>query len=374
MRPTRAELAAGSIMVAFVLSAALAGGETVELDETEMQRAGVAVSEVGRREFSSRYRVVGQVVRTPGSTATIKAIVPGRVEELHAAPGEQVAAGEVLLSLHSHEMLSMQGDLLRAAERRRLAQAKVDAGRELLLIEGISRMELRVREEEAMSADLEFTTLREELLDHGLSEATVDGVLASREPDAHLPVASPIDGVVLELGVQLHEWVQDYAPLLVVGDPARIELDLQLPPDQVGDVAIGDPVRFAPVGNADRASGAVVTTQVPQVDPVTRTLRVRARITGNAGGLFPGVFVEGQLTHGAPRDAPSVPTSAVITIDSRDVVFRHLGGGRFETCQVRLGARDGDQVEVVDGLDGAERVATAGVFFLKSALLKGEDG
>jgi multidrug efflux pump subunit AcrA (membrane-fusion protein) len=59
-------------------------------------------------------------------------------------------------------------------------------------------------------------------------------------------------------------------------------------------------------------------------------------------------------------------------VAGEDSVFVATGDGVFEPRPVTLGLRDGDRYEVVEGLSEGEEVATAGVFFLKSALVKGE--
>jgi RND family efflux transporter MFP subunit len=186
-------------------------------------------------------------------------------------------------------------------------------------------------------------------------------------------VAAPVDGVVLELLVQQHEWVQEYEPLLVIGDPGRVELELQLPPDQASSVSPGDVVEFVPVGRPDISGRATVITRVPRVDPITRTLAVRASITSRGDGLFPGAFIEGTLTHGVPRTAASVPESAVIRVGGADVVFVQSEVGVYESRPVELGQFNGTRYEVREGVDVGEDVVVQGVFLLKSVLI-GDQG
>jgi RND family efflux transporter MFP subunit len=238
-------------------------------------------------------------------------------------------------------------------------------------VEGISRLDFELREQEALSATLDFDTAMEELLDHGLPQEVLDRVLESRTPDPHLPITSPAAGVVLELDVQQHEWVQEYDSLMVIGNPDRVELDLQIAPDRAGGISAGDIVEFAPVGKPDLVGRGVVVTRVPQVDPDTRTIRIRARIVDGDGSLYPGVFVEGTVHHGGDRRAPAIPRSAVIGVDGRDAVFVQVAPERFEIRRVGLGQADGESVEVLDGLDVGDDVVVEGAFFLKSTLVKG---
>jgi cobalt-zinc-cadmium efflux system membrane fusion protein len=366
-----------TLVVAAALSVVpvAATAETVTVDASAQSRAGLVVGPVQERAFSDRLRVVGQVVRAPGTTVTVKAILPGRVEVLHVAPGDRVRAGDLLVELHSHELLGIQGELLRSSEELRLARSRLEAGRQLLALEGISRQELELREQAAFSAQLALDAAREELVDLGLAPGTVDRLLEERSTDPHLPVRTPIDGVVLELTVQQHEWLQAYEPLVVVGDPSRTELELQLPPDQAASAGEGDPVEFYAVGRSDTVRATVVS-RVPQVDPTTRTVRVRARIAEDAPGLYPGVFVEGTLIHGVARHSPFVPEAAVIRVGTEDVVFVRTGATTFAARGVRLGLLDDGSYEILEGLEAGEEVVVQGVFFLKSALsaAEGQEG
>lgn len=361
-------------LIVLVAAQPLAAAEVVRLTTEQRDRAGVMTSAVTEADFGSRMRAVGQVVRSPGSTLTLKTIASGRVESLQVAPGDAVRRGQVLAMMHSHELLTLESELLLAVDRVRFSELRLEAARELLALDGISRLELERREQEALTARLRASTLREELLDHGFPEARLEEVLESQRLDPHLPVVSPVDGVVLDLMVQEQEWVQAYAPLLAVGDPGRVELELQLAPDQASAVSAGDRVVFEPMGRSGTQGRATIITRVPQIDPATRTIRLRARIEAGTETCFPGAFVEATVYHGEVRRALSVPQSAVISIGGSDSVFVATGGDEFVVRAVELGQRDGESYEVVSGLGLGDEVASAGVFLLKSTLVKGEGG
>ncbi len=359
----------------FLMIAQIVGAsDVVRLSAEQRVRAGVEVAAVAEEDFGSRQRAVGMVVRSPGSTLTLKTIAGGRVESLAVAPGERVFRGRPVVMLHSHEMLTMQSEALMAIDQVKLAEQRLAAGEELLAIEGISRIELERRELEALSARLRYSTLREELLDHGMSEQSLENVILEQKLDPHIPVVSPVDGVVLEVNVHEQEWVQPYAALMVVGDPARIELELQLAPDEAASVSVGDQVEFAPVGRSGVNGRATVITRVPQIDPSTRTVRIRARIDEGGASFFPGAFVEATLSHGEVRSSLAVPLSAVISVGGEDAVFVVSGENEFSVRPVKLSQREGDFYEVAEGLVAGEEIAVSGVFLLKSTLVKSEGG
>jgi cobalt-zinc-cadmium efflux system membrane fusion protein len=361
-----------TVLLAALFAHGAGAAEIVRLTAEQRLRAGIETAAVEQREFVGQVQAVGLVTRSPGSMLTVKTITAGRVESLQVAPGEPIARDQVAFMLHSHDLLSLQSELLMAIDRMQLMEQRLVAARELVTLEGISRLELERREQEALSERLRVDTLREEILDHGFPEEQLEEVIASQSLNPHLPVVSPVDGVVLEVIVQEQEWVQAYAPLLTVGDPGRVELELQIAPDRASSVATGDSVEFHPVGRRGFTGLATVITRVPQIDPSTRTVRIRATIDNCAGACFPGAFVEATVRHGAGRTSLAVPVSAVINVEGQDSVFVASGVDGFEVRSIRVVQRDGDVYEVAEGLEPGEVIAVEGAFFLKSALVKGE--
>lgn len=359
-----------AVSVALIAVPALcAAGDVFEFTRAQQERSGVEVETVAERGFGDTFRVIGEVQRAPGTTETVKSLVPGRVEQVLVAPGQQVDSGESLLVLHSHELLSAQHDLQRLADDLDLARARLGAGERLLEVEGIAELEVESRRLRVRAAQRAFQGARAELADLGMDSDAISRVLAG-EADPHLTLRANTAGVVLDLAAQPYLWIEPYQPLVVLGDAQRMELALQIPSDQADRVAAGDRVEFRPVGAAAGAPGlARVVSRVPEVDPETRTLRVRAAIDREIGGLYPGVFVEGDLRHGEPRTTLAIPSGAVIVVAGQDSVFVRRGEETFERVPVVLGEAEDGFVEVESGLEAGDRVATGGVFLLKSAMV-----
>jgi multidrug efflux pump subunit AcrA (membrane-fusion protein) len=80
-----------------------------------------------------------------------------------------------------------------------------------------------------------------------------------------------------------------------------------------------------------------------------------------------GMAVRAQLYAGAPREAVAVPASAVLDENGIAVVFVMKDGESFERRPVRVGVRDGDWIEVVEGLEPGQRVVSRGAYLVKLA-------
>jgi len=146
----------------------------------------------------------------------------------------------------------------------------LEAGRQLYEIQGIARIELDRREQEALAARIDYEQSLEELHDIGYLDEDVAALLEHSTPRGRLTLRAPADGVVLELVVEEHEWIEAYEPLLVLGDPDRVELEIRVQPVDSSRVTIGDRVEFVPVGHPELAGRARVLTPIPTVDRLTR--------------------------------------------------------------------------------------------------------
>ncbi|RMF74887.1 MAG: efflux RND transporter periplasmic adaptor subunit [Acidobacteria bacterium] len=366
-------LFAAAVLPALLVAASHAAASHVTVDERSQRRVGVRTEPVSRMTFASRLPVTGDVVRSPGTSATLRTIVGGHVVALHVLPGERVTEGQPLMRVHSHEVQQLEARLLTAREAWQMADSRLRAGEELLALEGIPAIEVERRRHAALRARLEFETVRHELEDLGYTEHEIEAAFARGRPEGFLEIRSPVDGVALALHVAENEWFQAFDPLAEVGDPSDVELRLALTPSDAALVAPGNRVTFSAVGHPELGGEARVVTRIPEVDPETRTVAVRARIVGTRPALPPGVFVQGELTWGTPRSSCAVPESAVIRIAGRDHVFVRRGPDRFEAVPVRLGELVDGTYEVLEGLAEGDRVVVSGVFLLKSALLAAGD-
>lgn len=369
------------LLVAMLSLVAPSFGSTIRLSPEQHQRAGISTTRVIAQDSATSLRVVGSLVRSPDATNLVRSPVSGRIELVAVEPGTRVQRGQLLMVVHSHELHDLSAELRLSEREREMANNRLESGRRLLELEGISRLELERREQEALRASLAVDAIRVELEDLGLTTKEIDELTVG-SLHGELPVRSPFPGVVLEVLARSEERVQPWSPLLSIGDPNRLELDLQVQPDLAQWVSVGDLVRFAPIGVSARFD-AVVVTRVPDVDPTTRTVRIRAHVEQLDARLIPGMFVEGELhptsapteAMGGDEGAPValVPESALVRIDGGDVVFVEVDDLTYEIRRLRLGPGDGRMVPVFEGVSVGEAVVSEGAFLLKSEAVRGSE-
>ena len=130
-------------------------------------------------------------------------------------------------------------------------------------------------------------------------------------------------------------------------------------------VRVGMPASLTVQAYPDRPFNGKVKFIDPLLDPKTRTAKVHMHFPNPRGALKPEMFGEVVL-EGTKRGGLRIPADAVVRSGTKDVVFLALGNGKLEPREVQLGAKNGDQVEVVAGLTEGEEVVMRANFLVDS--------
>jgi multidrug efflux pump subunit AcrA (membrane-fusion protein) len=113
------------------------------------------------------------------------------------------------------------------------------------------------------------------------------------------------------------------------------------------------------------AFAARVSYVQPQVDPQTRTIKLRLEAANPNMQLKPEMFVDVEFRLASGRQL-TVPVEAVLDAGSKQTVFVDRGNGYLEPRQVQVGDRMGDRVAILSGLKAGERIATSANFLIDS--------
>jgi membrane fusion protein (multidrug efflux system) len=172
----------------------------------------------------------------------------------------------------------------------------------------------------------------------------------ARRALAESSVSAPFAGLVARRYVQLGEFVQKGTDLyeIVALDPLEAifsltELDTQR-------VRVGQKIQISVGAFPDRTFAGEVSFVSPTVDPMTRTLRIKAQVDNTEGLLRPGLFARVSLGVARRENVLMVPAEALIQRANGVSVYRVLGSdaaeGRVERVTVETGSQVGSMVEV----------------------------
>lgn len=205
-----------------------------------------------------------------------------------------------------------------------------------------------------------------------LGDKVVQGeVLAKVESNQSLTtyeLKSPIAGTVIDRQSALGEYVGEQKALYTVADLSTVWIDFSVYRLDFSRVHIGQTIIIDP-----EDGGPPINAKIDYVSPIgssdTQSATARATVPNN-DRVRPGLFVTGRLLLSAKPVDIAIKLDAVQMLEGRTVVFVR-NGNKFEARDVELGARDGEQVEVMFGLLAGDMYAAKNSFVVKAELAKG---
>ena len=356
--------------------------DTALLSRDAARLAGIVVAPAESLPWRDAWPAPARLTLDPLETQTLGAIAEGRVTRVLARVGDRVTKGQVLVAVHSHEMMDAVSALAKATA------ADAQASAERALVESAATRAERLYAIKALSlADLERArvTLAQAQSVEAQARAELDRARAVRShligagsvppgSDVHeVLVRSTIDGFVVALDVQQGEVVLVGAPLVAVSRTTSLVLQMQLPERALGLVAPSSSVVFTVPTFPTEQFVARVTRVAPTLDSATRTLTVQAQVTDTADRLRAEMYADAKLL--GPPLAPtlSVPAGAVQSFEGDTVVItarETAGGVELEAIPVRVGRRTSERAEIIGGVKCGTPVVTTGAAVAKAELLR----
>jgi membrane fusion protein (multidrug efflux system) len=208
-----------------------------------------------------------------------------------------------------------------------------------------------------------------------LLKETVAQVGVIQAQIAKKTVRAPFAGQLGLRLVNLGQILSDGDPIVPLQTLDPVHVDFSVPQQHLGRLAVGMLVRTRVDGDADAALNGRILAINPQVDPVTRNVRVRALVANPAQKLRPGMFAQVEVVQPELRTVLPIAATAVLYAPFGDSVFvveEDADAQSGETQRVlrqqfvQLGESRGDFVDVTEGLKAGETVVTSGVFKLRA--------
>jgi RND family efflux transporter MFP subunit len=313
---------------------------TVEVSPGEQQLIGVRFAEVQRSAGVQTIRANGKIAIDETRVARVQARSEGWIDKVMVNfTGDRVTKGQPMLTIYSPELVATQQEYLLALKARGILQHS-DTGS---LIEASRRR-----------------------LEHwNMTPDQIAEVERTGKPIRNLTLYSPASGYVTARNAFPNQRITPETELYTIVDLDRVWILADVFESDAPLVRLGQAARVSLPYLGGRTLTARVAYILPQVDPQTRTLKVRLEADNPATLLKPEMFVDVEFQ--APLGASlSVPAEAVLDAGLTKTVFVDKGNGSFEPRKVRTGRRFNDRIEILSGLRQGERVAASGAFLLDS--------
>jgi adhesin HecA-like repeat protein len=352
-------------------------------------------------------RIVADATLSPVAQAAISPKITAPVREFYVQRGSKVRAGQLLAVLENRDLSAQELD---NKGQYAAAQASFDMQTKAQVPEDYHKAELEVAQAKAqLELQKQIVAARKKLLAEGaipgrdydtaaaalvqaqaaydVAQNHLDSLkavsraasleqaqgqlssakakyLAAQAQVSYSQVRSPITGVVTDRPLFPGETANSGSPLITVMDTSSLLAKVHLSQTVAQRLKVGDTASIV-IPGADGSVPAKVFLISPALDPGSTTVEVWIRVDNRKGKYKAGTSAAISIKGTAVAKAVKVPLSAVLTAaDGAKSVMLVGPDGAAHKQVVQLGLNDGEDVEVIQGLSGAETVITTGAYGL----------
>lgn len=337
----------------------------------------------------------------------------GRITRIYVSSGDRVAAGDPIMELSADRSQAELSAALASVSASQSARDNARARLQSLVAQRISieadvqlqdtefertqrlvtagaqsqqDLDEVVRDRNAAIASLDAA--KEEIAAAQASLEQTDALLeqsqatatATREDLLDKTVTAPIDGVVGNIPVELGDYVQPGGTLTTITQNEVLELEIDVPAEQIGEIQLGMPVELFTFGGDAPAATGSISFLSPQTDAATQTVLAKARFSNLGGRLQDNQRVDVRIVLDE-RPGLLVPAMAITRLGGQSFVYVAVDAPPPEAQQptaeapeegqvaelrpVTLGAMQGNSFQVLDGLSPGEEIVTTGLLNLQ---------
>ena len=298
----------------------------------------VVAAIVESREISDRIEAIGTA--RANESIEVTARVSNTVTRIGFTEGAVVEKGQVLVELESSEararLEAARADLVEI-------RSQLQRTEELIRSKAVSQSQLDQQRAQVQAAEARLNAAESVLRDHTLR--------------------APFAGRVGLRRVSVGALVSPGDVVTTLDDISQMKLDFAVPESYLAALEAGLPINASSAAYPGETFQGKVQTIGSRIDPVTRTVTVRASISNEEGRLRPGMFMTVALEKN-PRDGGVVPEIALVPEGQHKYVFL-LQGDEAIQREVEIGTRLPGYVEIVSGLDAGEEIVVEGTQSLR---------
>jgi membrane fusion protein, heavy metal efflux system len=313
----------------------------------------------------------GRIEVNPNRVSKVMLPLAGRVSSVRVRLGDSVERGQTVLTLESPDAdaaqstyLQAQAGLTQAQANLNKAQSDCDRADDLYKHGAVASKEV-LTAQNALEQAKAGVVQAKAALEQAARRLGILG-LKTGEFGQQVVVAAPISGKVLDLSVSPGEYRSDpNAPLATIADLSTVWVASDVPENVIRFIQIGERIDVTLGAYPGETFHARATRIADMVDPLTRTIKVRAELDNSRGRLRPemyGIFRHTETT----RVLPVVPFGAVVQEGGKSMVWVEEAPGCFRPVQVKTGDRIDSMLPLLSGIKAGQRVVVDGAMLLRS--------
>lgn len=312
--------------------------ESIKMTAHAMELASIETLKINHRSPYKQQELLEGTVRIDGNLEKVQsAYFAGRIETLYIdAEGQKISKGQLIATLYAPAVITAQKELLIALKNK----------------------EERPRIYEAIVNKFKLWNIADDF---------VNKLIATKKIMEYIPVHALYSGVVTQKHLKIGDYVKMGSKLFSSADLSRLWIDFNAYEHHLGWFKKGNKLMVA-IG-AKQLEAKVIFID-PLLDSKNRTFKVRAVVKNKNNALKPGMFANAMINvNQGDSEVIYVPKSAVLWTGKRSIVYvkNPKEKGVFKLREVVLGAMQGGDYQVTEGLESGEEIVVQGAFTVDAA-------
>jgi len=315
----------------------------IQIDPDVMHNMGIKTASIKRGQLWKHIKTVGYVSYNQRRLKTVSTNTYGWVENLSVrTEGRTVKRGQLLLELYSPEFIKAQKDFIQAQKKDKSGTLKKYASRE------------------------ESVPSRDFLRYLDIPDSAMNEIARAGKPKYRIPIYAPQHGTVIRNNLYKHMFVELGFTMMIIADLSTVWVEANVFEHQLDWIEPGLTAKITVQALPGRSWQGQLTYIYPELDPRTRTLKVRLLVPNPSEELKPNMFAQVDIFGGPKKEVLKIPRQALIMTGQRESVVLALGEGKFKPVNVITGMQSDDEIEIIEGLKQGDRVVISGQFLIDS--------
>jgi Cu(I)/Ag(I) efflux system membrane fusion protein/cobalt-zinc-cadmium efflux system membrane fusion protein len=319
----------------------------IQLSPQRLQAIGVKTATVSLRDIDDQLRIPGNVDINEQQVSYVQTRFPGWIQKVFAnATYQYVRKGQPLFTIYSPDLVSTEQEYLLAKQH-----------------------------QNSFSQDMYGTAVEEgdwlvqaasdRMRQFGVPTSEITRLQQTGKVEHDIEIDSPVSGYITERNALPNQYVQAGTKLYTIADLSTAWVYANVSQTDVGRLKPGNRASVTVDAYPGRQFSGRIDQILPQVDPMTRTVRVRLVFSNPRVVLKPGMYVNVNIDVPLERQLV-IPSSGVLQSGTRQIAFVDHGEGYLEPREVEVGPRVDDHMVVLKGLRHGERIVSSANFLVDS--------
>ncbi|WP_036552610.1 efflux RND transporter periplasmic adaptor subunit [Neptunomonas japonica] len=183
-----------------------------------------------------------------------------------------------------------------------------------------------------------------------------------------MTIKTPFNGVIGLRNVSPGDYVTSGQDLVQLTDISKMKVEFSLPETTLSQIKTGQTVSLNVAAYPQAKFSGEIYAISPVADVRSHNIKIKAIVNNESGQLRPGLFSKISVLLSADNNALLVPEEAIIPNNGAFLVMRMDKNNSVAMVPVTLGLRQGDQVQILNGLNADDVIVTAGHLKLRPGM------